>query len=53
MPLLLADPGQLSPGREFLLVCATGRRSLAAARELRKHGVAVRSLAVGLQALET
>src|ERR1700689_1699709 len=36
MPLLLADPGQLSHGREFLLVCATGRRSLAAARESRQ-----------------
>jgi molybdopterin/thiamine biosynthesis adenylyltransferase/rhodanese-related sulfurtransferase len=55
MPMLLADPGLLSPrpGREFLLVCASGRRSLAAARELRKRGIAVRSLAGGLQALET
>jgi adenylyltransferase/sulfurtransferase len=52
MPILLANPGLLSPGREFLLVCASGKRSLAAARELRKHGVAVRSLAGGLQALE-
>jgi rhodanese-related sulfurtransferase len=52
MPLLLADPGLLSPGREFLLVCASGKRSLAAARELRKHGVAAHSLAGGLQALE-
>jgi adenylyltransferase/sulfurtransferase len=51
MPILLANPGLLSPGREFLLVCASGKRSLAAARELRKHGVAVRSLAGGLQAL--
>jgi molybdopterin/thiamine biosynthesis adenylyltransferase/rhodanese-related sulfurtransferase len=53
MPLLLADPGLLSPGREFLLVCASGKRSLAAARELRKLGLAVRSLAGGLQALES
>jgi sulfur-carrier protein adenylyltransferase/sulfurtransferase len=54
MPMLLADPGLLSPrpGREFLLVCASGKRSLAAARELRKRGFAVRSLAGGLQALE-
>jgi sulfur-carrier protein adenylyltransferase/sulfurtransferase len=52
MPILLADPGLLSPGREFLLVCATGKRSLAAARYLRKHGLAVHSLAGGLQNLE-
>ena len=52
MPDLLADPGQLAPGREYLLVCASGKRSLAAARELRKLGLAVRSLAGGLQALE-
>jgi adenylyltransferase/sulfurtransferase len=52
MPTLLADPGLLPPGREFLLVCESGKRSLAAARELRKHGVAVRSLAGGLQALK-
>jgi molybdopterin/thiamine biosynthesis adenylyltransferase/rhodanese-related sulfurtransferase len=52
MPLLLADPGLLGPGREFLLVCASGKRSLAAARALRKSGLAARSLAGGLQALE-
>jgi molybdopterin/thiamine biosynthesis adenylyltransferase/rhodanese-related sulfurtransferase len=52
MPILLANPGLLSPGREYLLVCASGKRSLAAARELRRHGVAARSLAGGLQALE-
>jgi rhodanese-related sulfurtransferase len=51
MPALLADPGALQRGREFLLVCASGRRSLAAARELRKRGIAVRSLAGGLGAL--
>jgi rhodanese-related sulfurtransferase len=34
-----------------VLVCGSGKRSLAAARELRKHGIAVRSLAGGLQAL--
>jgi sulfur-carrier protein adenylyltransferase/sulfurtransferase len=52
MPVLLADPTLLSPGREFLLVCASGKRSLTAARELRKRGLAVRSLAGGLQDLE-
>ena len=52
MPILLADPALLPPGRQFVLVCASGKRSLAAARELRKHGIAVRSLAGGLQALQ-
>jgi adenylyltransferase/sulfurtransferase len=52
MPILLADPGLLSAGREFLLVCATGKRSLAAARYLRTRGLAVHSLAGGLQNLE-
>jgi molybdopterin/thiamine biosynthesis adenylyltransferase/rhodanese-related sulfurtransferase len=52
MPALLADPGLLPPGREYLLICASGKRSLSAARQLRKLGVAVRSLAGGLQALD-
>jgi len=52
MPVLLADPALLSPAREALLICASGKRSLAAARELRRRGFAVRSLAGGLQALE-
>ncbi len=52
MPILLADPAPISPGRELLLVCASGKRSLAAARELRRRGFTVRSLAGGLQALE-
>ena len=52
MPTLLADPELLNPARAVLLVCASGRRSLAAARELRKRGVAVRSLSGGLQKLE-
>jgi adenylyltransferase/sulfurtransferase len=52
MPILLADPSLLSPAGEILLVCASGRRSLAAARELRKRGLTVRSLAGGLQSLE-
>ena len=52
MPALLADPALLLPGLEFLLVCASGKRSLAAARELRKRGLKVRSLAGGLKSLE-
>jgi molybdopterin/thiamine biosynthesis adenylyltransferase/rhodanese-related sulfurtransferase len=49
---LLANPGLLTGGRQALLVCATGKRSLAAAQALRKQGLAVRSLAGGLQNLE-
>jgi sulfur-carrier protein adenylyltransferase/sulfurtransferase len=52
MPLLLADPSLLPPAGEILLVCASGKRSVAAARELRKRGLTVRSLAGGLQSLE-
>jgi len=52
MPVLLSNPALLPPGREVLLICASGKRSLAAARELRRRGFAVRSLAGGLQALE-
>jgi adenylyltransferase/sulfurtransferase len=52
MPVLLADPALLAPGREFLLVCASGKRSLAAARELRRRGLKVHSLTGGLQGLE-
>jgi sulfur-carrier protein adenylyltransferase/sulfurtransferase len=51
MSSLLADRG-LEFRQEILLVCATGKRSLAAATELRKRGVAARSLAGGLQKLE-
>jgi adenylyltransferase/sulfurtransferase len=51
MPVLLENPGALPEGREFLLVCASGKRSLAAARELHKRGIAVRSLAGGLGSL--
>jgi sulfur-carrier protein adenylyltransferase/sulfurtransferase len=49
---LLANPGLLGDGREALLVCASGKRSRAAAQELRKRGLAVRSLAGGLHKLE-
>ena len=52
MQELLANPGLLARGRQTLLVCATGKRSLAAAQALRKQGLAVRSLAGGLQNLE-
>ncbi|HEY2781515.1 MAG TPA: ThiF family adenylyltransferase [Steroidobacteraceae bacterium] len=52
MQELLANPGLLAAGREALLVCASGKRSLAAAQALRKQGLAVRSLAGGLQNLE-
>src|ERR1700689_3205000 len=48
MQELLANPGLLAAGRQALLVCATGQRSLAAAQALRKRGLAVHSLAGGL-----
>ena len=53
MPLLLADPSLLTPGRDILLVCASGKRSLSTARQLRKRGLKVHSLSGGLQSLET
>jgi molybdopterin/thiamine biosynthesis adenylyltransferase/rhodanese-related sulfurtransferase len=52
MQELVANPGLLDAGREVLLVCATGKRSLATAQALRKRGLAVRSLAGGLQGWE-
>ncbi len=52
MAELLANPGLLADSRQPLLVCATGKRSLAAALVLRKRGLIVRSLAGGLQNLE-
>jgi molybdopterin/thiamine biosynthesis adenylyltransferase/rhodanese-related sulfurtransferase len=48
---LLANPELLEPARDALLVCATGKRSLAAARQLRRRGIAVHSLSGGLQSL--
>jgi rhodanese-related sulfurtransferase len=51
MAALLADPGSLAGKAEYLLICASGKRSLAAARELRKLGINVHSLAGGLQGL--
>jgi molybdopterin/thiamine biosynthesis adenylyltransferase/rhodanese-related sulfurtransferase len=52
MPTLLGKPGLLAPSARYLLLCATGKRSLATARELRKFGLDVHSLAGGLQAVE-
>jgi len=52
MPILLAHPELLSPAGRYVLVCASGKRSLATARELRKRGLSVHSLAGGLQALK-
>jgi molybdopterin/thiamine biosynthesis adenylyltransferase/rhodanese-related sulfurtransferase len=49
---LLADPKLLPPDTAVVLLCASGRRSAAAARELRKRGIIVHSLAGGLDALE-
>jgi len=51
MPSLLANPGVLSPAGRYVLLCASGKRSLATARELRRRGLSVRSVAGGLQAL--
>ena len=51
MANLLADPSLLAPGKQALLVCATGRRSLAAAQELRRRGIGAYSLAGGLQSM--
>ncbi len=51
MPALLANPKLLSPGVEYLFICASGKRSIAAARAMRQSGLRVHSLAGGLQAL--
>jgi adenylyltransferase/sulfurtransferase len=52
MHTLLADPPADTAGRDLLLVCASGKRSAAAARELRRRGIAAHSLRGGLPALE-
>jgi adenylyltransferase/sulfurtransferase len=49
---LLADSEALAPGARYLFLCASGKRSLTAAREMRKRGFDAHSLAGGLQALE-
>jgi adenylyltransferase/sulfurtransferase len=51
LPALLADSSVLNSATSYLLLCASGKRSLTAARELRKRGFDARSLAGGLQAL--
>jgi rhodanese-related sulfurtransferase len=51
MPTLLANPLLLPPGSQYLLVCASGKRSLSVARELHKRGHKVRSLTGGLEGL--
>lgn len=52
MSVLLADPAALPRSGQYLLVCASGRRSLAAARALHAKGLNVRSLAGGLSAFD-
>jgi sulfur-carrier protein adenylyltransferase/sulfurtransferase len=52
MAKLLANPALLEPEWNVLLVCATGKRSLVAAQQLRERGISARSLAGGLQNLE-
>jgi molybdopterin/thiamine biosynthesis adenylyltransferase/rhodanese-related sulfurtransferase len=48
---LLADPVPLKEGGPYLLLCASGKRSLATARELAQRGIAARSFKGGLSAL--
>ncbi len=52
MAELLADPTLLPQAANVVLVCASGKRSAAAARELRKRGIIVQSVAGGLKSLE-
>jgi molybdopterin/thiamine biosynthesis adenylyltransferase/rhodanese-related sulfurtransferase len=52
MPALIADPSLL-PAGQIVLMCASGKRSAAAAQTLSERGIAVRSLAGGLQALRS
>jgi molybdopterin/thiamine biosynthesis adenylyltransferase/rhodanese-related sulfurtransferase len=51
MQALLADPEPLKAGGPFLLLCASGKRSLSAARDLAGRGIAVKSFTGGLSAL--
>jgi adenylyltransferase/sulfurtransferase len=51
MSALLADSAVLDPSAHYLLVCASGKRSLATARELRSRGLSVHSLSGGLKDL--
>ena len=56
MAQVLANPALLTaaarPGHELLLLCASGKRSLVTARQLRQRGIPAHSLAGGLQKLE-
>ena len=52
MAELLANPRLLPQDVPVALLCASGRRSAAAARELRKRGIIVQSVAGGLAAWE-
>ena len=52
MSTLLGHPNVLSKEARYLLVCASGQRSLTAARVLRAQGFDATSLAGGLRALE-
>jgi rhodanese-related sulfurtransferase len=49
---LLMHPDLLPSGRPILLLCASGKRSLATAEALLQRGIAVQSLAGGLRGLE-
>ena len=51
MKALLADPAALSGPGPYLLLCASGKRSLATARELARRGIAAKSFVGGLSAL--
>jgi len=50
---LLENPGQLDAAGRYLLLCARGQRSLAAAEALRRAGIRAWSLEGGLAALTT
>lgn len=52
MAELLANPALLPADAPVVLLCASGKRSGAAARELRKRGIIVHSVAGGLANLE-
>lgn len=51
MSEILAVPSPLASDRAYLLLCASGKRSLAAARALHRRGFEVHSIAGGVQAL--
>jgi adenylyltransferase/sulfurtransferase len=53
MATLLAQPQLLRTGPSYLIICASGARSLATARELRKRGLDAHSLRGGLKALDS